>query len=415
MTSRPSPGTTSSRTASGGTSSRTTAGTRPTRSSPRLTLFGPPQRREDDATAPQARTDPFAVLPATFAALREAQRAAAARLTEPVEYPTPPPVETWGADVLGDGFEARTLLLTDDDEGPVVATLVRLPGEATDRSRATPSFAVLYVHGWNDYFFQTELARFWREAGGAFYALDLRKYGRSLRAHQSAGYVEDLETYDEDLEAALAIIAEEHGTDLPLVINAHSTGGLVTALWAHRNPGRVAALVLNSPWLEVLGTQFVRNLSMPVVDQLARMQPKTPLPLVDPGYYARSLDVKQGGEWTFDERWRFPESMPVRPGWMRAILTGHARVAAGLAIEAPILVLTSARTLINPVWSEEMRTADIVLDVDLVGRRALHLGPVVTVVRVEGALHDVILSAPPVRERAYAEIRRWARAYVETR
>ena len=36
----------------------------------------------------------------------------------------------WIPDVLGDEFAQRTLTLTDDDEGPVVATLVRaLPAE----------------------------------------------------------------------------------------------------------------------------------------------------------------------------------------------------------------------------------------------------------------------------------------------
>ena len=40
---------------------------------------------------------------------------------------------------------------------------------------------VLYVHGWSDYFFQKRLARFWTDQGARFYALDLRKYGRSLR------------------------------------------------------------------------------------------------------------------------------------------------------------------------------------------------------------------------------------------
>ena len=37
------------------------------------------------------------------------------------------------------------------------------------------------MHGFADYFFQTPAADFWVERGYDFYALDLRKYGRSLR------------------------------------------------------------------------------------------------------------------------------------------------------------------------------------------------------------------------------------------
>ena len=60
----------------------------------------------------------------------------------------------------------------------MVATLVRRAGG--ERS----AHAVLYLHGWNDYFFQTHLADVLRRAGFDFYALDLRRYGRSLRLGQ---------------------------------------------------------------------------------------------------------------------------------------------------------------------------------------------------------------------------------------
>lgn len=370
----------------------------------------PAQHRDgsvDRATQPRYLRE-LGQIQAAVAALRGSSRAPI--VLEPVEYPTPPPVDHWAEDALGAGFEARTLPLAGDDEGAVVATIVRYLPPA--RRPARRDFAVLYLHGWNDYFFQADLARFWHRLGGAFYALDLRKYGRSLRAHHSPGYVDDLATYDEDLEAALAVVAADHGADVPLVVMAHSTGGLTASLWAHRHPGRVAALVLNSPWLDIQGSSVLRNVSMPVLEQFARLQPKAVIPLADPGFYTRSLDVAHGGEWTLDPRWRLPASMPVRPGWLRAVMLGHAQVAAGLAIDAPILMITSARTLVGAVWSEDMRTADIVLDIELLGRRALQLGPVVTVVRVEGAIHDVISSALPARERAYAEIERWASAYV---
>ncbi len=116
------------------------------------------------------------------------------------------PVE-WRPDVLGPGFQQATLALAPDAEGDVVATLVRFepwPRLADLRpGRPAEETDVLYVHGWSDYFFQTELARFWHEQGARFFALDLRKYGRSLRAGQTPGFVDSLDTYDEDIEAAL--------------------------------------------------------------------------------------------------------------------------------------------------------------------------------------------------------------------
>ncbi len=318
-------------------------------------------------------------------------------------------MSAWRPDVLGEPFEARTLHLADDDEGPVVATLVRYAPPTEEPLRQAR--VVLYVHGWSDYFFQRELAEYWNARGAAFYALDLRKYGRSLRDGQTPGYVADLQTYDEDLDAAVAVIRSVHGAAARLLVMAHSTGGLVTALWADRHPGEVAAMVLNSPWLELQGSSVLRHVSGPAIRQLATFQPKAPLPNIDPGFYARSNRAAEGGEWEYDETWRPTPSFPVRAGWLRAITAGHAAVARGLTVEAPILTLASTRSLISPRWSEDMRSADIVLDVELIARRAVQLGPVVTVVRIAGGLHDLSLSAAPVRARFYAEIDRWLAGY----
>lgn len=82
-------------------------------------------------------------------------------------------------DLLGPPYERHTIDLGSDDEGPVVATLVRRRAERPSRR------AVLYVHGFVDYFFQTHVADFFAARGWDFYALDLRKYGRSLLPHQT--------------------------------------------------------------------------------------------------------------------------------------------------------------------------------------------------------------------------------------
>ncbi|WP_182113008.1 MULTISPECIES: alpha/beta hydrolase [unclassified Actinotalea] len=318
-------------------------------------------------------------------------------------------MSTWVTDVLGADYQALTLPLADDDEGEVVATLVRYRPQAAADVR--PARAVLYVHGWNDYFFQTGLAEFWHAEGAAFYALDLRKYGRSLRPHQTPNYVDDLATYDEELDAAIRQIHADLGRRARIMFMGHSTGGLVGSLWARRRPGLVTGLVLNSPWLELLGASLARNLSMPLILPIARQRPKTPLGVIDPGFYARSLLREQGGEWEYDTTWRPTPYHPVRAGWVQAVLSGHAQVQRGLNLTVPVFVGLSARSLVLPRWREEMREADTVLDVDLTARRAVMLGPVVTVVRVRGGLHDLTLSRLPARTLFYEELRRWTSAY----
>lgn len=328
----------------------------------------------------------------------------------------------WVPDVLGDEFEQLTLELADDDEGSVVATLVRaLPAEQgwwdrlRGRRRPLDDVDVLYVHGWSDYFFQKRLARFWTSRGARFFALDLRKYGRSLRDGQTPGYVTDLATYDEDIAAALDAMgraAEGAASARRLVLLGHSTGGLTLSLWTSRHPDTVDALILNSPWLE-FQVASARPLIAPVAELQARWAPREVAPQVDLGFYTRAqqevADADDPVE--INHLWRPVQSMAVHAGWFHAVLSGHAAVAAGLAVDAPVAVLLSARSATPTRWSEDLTRADSVLVVDDIARAALKLGPSVTVERIDGALHDVFLSRHEAREEAYRRLDRWVRGW----
>ncbi|WP_417540193.1 alpha/beta hydrolase [Microbacterium maritypicum] len=324
----------------------------------------------------------------------------------------------WIPDVLGDEFEQLTLDLGTDDQGPVVATLVRaLPrrpslwARANGRRPLLDGVDVLYVHGWSDYFFQKRLARFWTSRGARFFALDLRKYGRSLRDGQTPGYVADLATYDEDIGAALEAMGRGEGgaeSARRLLLLGHSTGGLTLSLWASRHPGSADAVILNSPWLEF---QFApaRAAIAPMVELQARLRPMEAAPQVDLGFYTRAQQEVADPDDPMDVNplWRPAQTMAVYAGWLHAILSGHKAVASGLSITAPVCVLLSARFVPPTRWSDELTSADSVLVVDDIARAALRLGPSVTVERIDGALHDVFLSRHEAREDAYRRLDRW--------
>jgi alpha-beta hydrolase superfamily lysophospholipase len=266
---------------------------------------------------------------------------------------------------------------------------------------------VLYVHGWSDYFFQRQLAEFWSRAGARFFALDLRKYGRSLRPGQTPGFITDLATYDEDIAAALDAMGARHR---PLIVMGHSTGGLTLSLWAARNPQTASAIVLNSPWLE-FQARAARNALAPLVDLRARVDPLGRMPQVDLGFYARSVSSSLDGAWDYDLAWRPERGFPLHPAWLKAVLAGHAKVAGGLSIDEPIFTMLSARSTMLPYWTPEMMHSDIVLKVDDIARSALKLGSTVTVARIDGAVHDITLSEPAVRAEAYGQLARWLRGY----
>jgi alpha-beta hydrolase superfamily lysophospholipase len=340
----------------------------------------------------------------------------------------------WGPDALGDTFEQLTLPLKDDSEGEVVATLVRylpnpaaaarrgfwqrlgfLPGHGQRRDETIAHDTdVLYIHGYSDYFFQAHVAEYWRELGASFFALDLRKYGRSIRQHQTPGYIESLATYDEEIEAALAQMGHERGESKGrrLVVMGHSTGGLVLSLWADRNPGRVSALILNSPWLEYQFTGAARAMAAPVVGFQARVNPKAPMVNIDRGHYFRTISDTRDGEWNINADWRPEHAFTVHTGWLHAILAGHSRIASGLGIDAPIFTLLSTKSLLTPRWSKDMMHADVAIDVNIVAGRVHQLGALTTIARIPDAMHDVFLSQKVARENAFTQLTTWLKAYL---
>ncbi len=310
-------------------------------------------------------------------------------------------------DVLGAPYTVETIALRPDTEGAVEANLVRLRADVPARR------AVLHVHGFCDYFFHTEYAAWWAARGVDFYALDLRKYGRSIRDHHTPGYVDDFREYFEELDEAWERITGRDGHD-EVILSAHSTGGLTVPLWANERQHPLAGTILNSPWVDMHGPFWVR-IGARVVRQLGSYQPRREIPRSRNGVYAQGLHRDFAGEWDYDLSWKPPDSWPIYAGWLRAVRHAHADLHRGLDVRGPVLVLTSGATGRPQELSEEVWTTDIVLDVAQMRRWATAVGKHVTVVSVDGAMHDVVLSRAEPRARVYDEIDRWLGAYVEHR
>jgi alpha-beta hydrolase superfamily lysophospholipase len=309
-------------------------------------------------------------------------------------------------ELLGPPYTAETIDFDEDEQGPIVTTLVKREADAPTRK------AVLYVHGFNDYFFNTAYADWWVARGYDFYAIDLRRYGRSLRPYQTPNFVADVREYFDDIDAAWGRITDRDGHD-HVVATAHSTGGLTLALWADEGAPYLAGVALNAPWLDMRGSLWLRTAATAVVKQLGARQPMREITREITTVYGETLHRDYAGEWDYDLQLKTLESWPVYAGWLRAIRTAHADVHEGLDIACPVLVLSSGATVDARELKDEAHANDIVLDVAQIRRWSTALGRHVTYVGVDGAMHDVFLSREEPRNRAYDELGRWLEAYVE--
>lgn len=326
-----------------------------------------------------------------------------------------PAEDLWQPDALGEHFSSRTLRMADGS----TATLIRHKPKVPVLRMPPPlrGIAVLYVHGWSDYFFQKELAEFLSEAGADFYALDLRHYGRNLPVDQergleaeiSPGFITNLEDYFEEFDAAHRIISSAHpGTRF--VMLAHSTGGLSASLYAAANPNKVDALALNSPWLEFQASEFGRTALATMIKPASTRNPHRFLPTIDPGFYTRTVSNQFSGEWDYDLSWRPVTGFKLTTGFISAVFSAQAKVKKGLNLQIPTLVLLSAQNYLLPRWNDSATRTDVALNVQAVAQRSLDLGRELHIVRLDGALHDVFLSAPTVRAKAYQALGSWLAA-----
>ena len=289
-------------------------------------------------------------------------------------------MKRWQPDRLLAGFEALELALPDDYDGPVVTTLLRLPVPEAPRG------AVLYVHGFSDYFFQRHMAERFAAEGYAFYALDLRKYGRSLRAHQHANFCKQVSEYYADVTAAIDSIGE------PVLLAGHSMGGLVCALYAHEGLRRqeINALWLNSPFFDWNLPEW-RKVQLHLATAIGRYCPFINDPKAFRPDYTRTLLT----EWQFDTSLKPEYGFPLYYGWLGAISDAFEKVHRGLDIQCPILSMHSD-------W------ADVVLDWRHIARWSRTLGPKVTVLAFPGAWHDLVCSPGRIREEVFSQLFAWA-------
>ena len=418
---------------------------------------------ETTSTGPTrpARPAPPASAPTPAVPTSSAPTAAAPARPHASDTTTPDPPAPLTTDILGEPWVARRIdVVPDEDAAPGAdhAVLVHQRGAipavpiapaAGTAGAPRHKRAVLYLHGRNDYFFQTHLADAFLSAGYEFYALDLRTCGRAGVGHPSPHDVRDLRVHDEEIGEALRIIRSEHGHDV-VVLNGHSTGGLQAVIWAADHPGSVEAITLNSPWLQLNASGLMRSYGSAYVDVLSRRRPErvidnpaetrarrrlaaraasapgpgdsqgaqgtapdtgtavgTDPETAEPDLYVRSLHRCWGGEWDWDLRLKPSPSFPVRAGFLAGIRRLQREVRHGLGIRVPVLVCCSTASNGPEASDEEARHSDVVLSVEQIVERAAFLGTDVTIRQIPGGVHDLALSPPPAREEYLATVTGW--------
>lgn len=309
---------------------------------------------------------------------------------------------------LGAPYQTYPIETKPDGEKIFHSTLIEYPFGSSPRASthdANPRGIILYVHGYNDYFFQEELAEKSDSAGFAFFAIDLHYNGRSYSEGEPRSDMRSIKEYYAELDAAVALskrIATKNSGKLPFIVIGHSQGGLITPNYLNeRNKDDFAALILNSPFLDYKNSWFVRNIAFPVFSDIALLFPDMKAPAQEAPKYNISLLKSEKGEWEFNREWKSDEWPQQYFGYLRATQRGIKWIHNGLQIKAPVLVMRSGCTVNEIQWTDDYTRCDCMLDVNLIEKWAPKLGKDVTTVTFTNGIHDIFLSRKEVRDNAY--------------
>jgi alpha-beta hydrolase superfamily lysophospholipase len=298
---------------------------------------------------------------------------------------------------LGPDFGRLRLSFNPDYDGEVTATLVR-----NRRLEAPTRPAILYIHGFIDYFFQRHVATRFNQAGHNFYGLDLRKYGRSLDDATHPNFCKAFDEYFEEITRSLDVIKEEGHRSA--VLMAHSTGALPAALYAKEGERRafITRLIFNSPFLKVphggAGIFALLGKWWPYKDTDNRINP----------WYVKSLHKDHKGEWDFNLAFKPLKGFPAFYGWIRAVVLAQKRIEDGLNLQQPVLVMHSDKSADDKEWSEKLHRADLVLTVNDIKKIAPQLGPGVVMAEIPDGKHDLTLSCETPRALCLTKMVEWA-------
>lgn len=294
-------------------------------------------------------------------------------------------------------FTITKLDCKDDYEGRVEASLISRAASGDSKK------AILYIHGFVDYFFHDKFADWANSIGYNFYAIDLRKYGRSLLSHQKPNNFRHYKEYFEDFDLATKYIGETE-KNIELVLYGHSTGGLLAALYAHNRQDKIIkGLILNSPFFD-FNTPAVLKALIPLISAIGKVFPNLSSPDGLKEGYATSLHKDFKGEWDFSLDWKPIKGFPLNLGWINGIHTAQKELQNGLELNCPVLVMYSSGSVTPGDYSDEMMKTDSVLNVRHIAKHSKALGKNVKKIEIQDGMHDLVLSGKDVREKVYEEM-----------
>jgi len=269
--------------------------------------------------------------------------------------------------------------------------------------------AVLYIHGFNDYFFNKEFAQRFLNEGYSFFAIDLHNHGKNINKDTKRYYFTDVKEFYSEINLAIDIMRDKYKIE-NITLYGISQGGLIAALFENDNQ-RVNALILDSPFFDFHLGWAIETLALPLVTTLGSFFPELKIDSDEPNVFGQSIHKDYQGEWDINlELKAITKNAPIYLGWLNAVNQAQKRLQNGLDIKVPSLILSSDISTSEQSNPKYHHSTDTVLDVNEMHEYAKSLSinqSLITKVKIPKAMHGVLISPLKVREKGYETIFKW--------
>jgi alpha-beta hydrolase superfamily lysophospholipase len=256
--------------------------------------------------------------------------------------------------------------------------------------------ALIWIHGFNDYYYHFHIGDKLLNEGYDIYALTLRRYGEVCSNKEGLFYTNNLDEYLEDIDNVFNFISKYNYEKIFLY--GHSTGGLTSTIYCQKGEYRdkINGLILNAPFFDFNDSIFNEFLLKHIVSRIGYFFPRFKLKKYNPNKYnANSEEIYE--RFYFNDNYKLRGGSPVYAGWIYTINKHQELIKnKNISLDIPILVIYSDKTIAG----NKQDKGDNTLDMSEINKYSDYLGNNVKEVIIKDAIHDVLCSEDKPRKEA---------------
>lgn len=262
--------------------------------------------------------------------------------------------------------------------------------------------ALIWIHGYNDYYYNLYIGEKFIKNGFDIYAIKLRRYQQNN--HDKIFYCDNLNEYIQDIDNLFPRILEKKYKKI--ILYGHSMGGLVSSIYCKdgRYKDKITHLILNSPFFDFKLNFIEKFLIYYIIYYLGYFFPNLIIRSIDSNkvnYLTQNIKKR----FYINNNYKLNVLSPVYASWIKTVIDYQNRIKYNnLNLKIPILVLFCDK---STEFTNSNQTGDDTLEVEHIDKYSENLGTNLKKYKFKNAIHDIFSSSLDIINDAFEITLNW--------